>query len=45
VLNWGGDLEPWEVDDLHDADPLAWESPELAYVLSDDAVESELSAP
>jgi hypothetical protein len=45
VLNWGGDLEPWEVDDLHDADPLAWESPELVYVLSDDAVESELSAP
>jgi hypothetical protein len=20
----GGDLEPWEVDDLHDADPQAW---------------------
>jgi hypothetical protein len=33
------------VDDLHDASPLAWESPELAYVLSDDAVESELSTP
>jgi hypothetical protein len=23
MLNWGGDLEPWEVDDLHDTDPLA----------------------
>jgi hypothetical protein len=33
------------VDDLHDADPLAWESLELAYVLSDDVVERILSAP
>jgi hypothetical protein len=33
------------VDDLHDADPLAWESPEPAYVLSDDAMERELSTP
>jgi hypothetical protein len=33
------------VDDLHDAGPLAQESPEHAYVLSDDAVESERTAP
>jgi hypothetical protein len=38
-------LEPWEVADLHDAGPLAWESLELAYVLSDNAVKSERSAP
>jgi hypothetical protein len=33
------------VDDLHVSDPLAEESPKHAFVLSDDAVESAVTAP
>jgi hypothetical protein len=39
------DHELWEVGNHHVSDPLAWESPEHAFVLSDDAVESAVSAP
>jgi hypothetical protein len=38
------DHELWEVSDRHISDPLAWESPEHTSVLSDDAVESVVSA-
>jgi hypothetical protein len=33
------------VDDLHVFDPLPWGSPEHAFVLSDNAVETAVSAP
>jgi hypothetical protein len=37
--------ELWEMGKHHVSDPLAWESPEHASILSDDTVESAVSDP